>query len=92
MSDVKPLEPVDAGQCQCEEVTYNAFVMGGSPSKTIRCFGEPTVVVTENEEDEHGKKAAMSLCNKHLLAFIKVKGKGVMAYKLQSIEDWRLEE
>lgn len=88
MSDPAPLEPVDTEQCQCEEKTYNPFIMGGSCYEVIRCEDKPAVVVTEKEEDEHGQAGAMSLCTKHLMKFVEKKGADVMEYRLESIECW----
>ncbi len=90
--DVAALEPVDTGQCQCEHNTYNPFIMGGPVYHMVRCEDKPSVVVTKKKEDEHGQKGAMSLCNKHLLAFIKKYGAGVMNYRLESMEAWHEEQ
>lgn len=91
MSDPAPLEPVDTDQCQCEEEVTRPFVMGGNVKDTTRCSIEPTVVITEIVEDEHGQQGAMSMCNKHLLAFVKKKGMKVMNYRLEGVDNW-LEE
>ncbi len=88
MSDVSPLEPVDTERCQCERNTYNPFIMGGPVHHMVRCSDRPTTVVTESEPDDAGQQGAMSLCTKHLCVFVIEKGRGMVKFRLKSVEDW----
>jgi hypothetical protein len=63
------LTPPDPNRCQAEMPNGEGpFTLGGG-HKMIRCTNEPTVIVTEKEEDEYGQAGAMSLCGSCLKVF-----------------------
>lgn len=81
VKDVKPLEPVDEEQCQAEMSNGVNFMTLGGRREMVRCKNRPTVIATECRPDEHGRRGAMSLCEKCSLVLQREMGPNTVTIK-----------
>jgi len=64
------LEPPDPKRCQADKITYNAWGIGGSPYKRLRCTNRAHWLVQELEPGPDGIRGHMTMCDECAEVFI----------------------